>query len=346
MQAFAGTTRYNNNNAIISSPSTFGSGGNQIISAQPAIAQKSVHVTNNIANNNNNNINNNMKLIRQGGSPRSIGNVNNVYIQGSVQKVGKSNKYLVQQNQISHIILPPQQQMSTTQHNVQKLSTTSHQFQSHQAPPAQQQYHPQSPAGGGGNGNASGTIKYVNAQGNVIPPPNNHRYRTILQQSLTTSQSQPSPTGASPHFITADITGDFPPYQNQSSQLQHPSPTKQSTATNSVDDIIMVNGTHMSEEMSARILQSLSQKSMYNNNNKNNNNNRIYNSHQSSAHQPANFIQQPTNQYAKQKNHQPQRVYLTSTVNDYGSQPYQSHSSEHTSKNGPEYFRVKYVLYI
>lgn len=39
-----------------------------------------------------------------------------------------------------------------------------------------------------------------------------------------------------------------------------------STAPSSVDDVIVVNGTHMSEEVSARILQSLSQKSAYHTN--------------------------------------------------------------------------------
>lgn len=400
-------------------------GGNQIITGQPIIGQKNVHVTNSFVSHNNNN---NTKMVQQatGSHPRSIGNMNNVYIQGSLQKVDKNSKYLVQQK-LSHIILTPQQQ---------KLSTsTTHQYH----PPPNQQYHPQSPAGGAGGGGssgvefncgpyrladgktlggrklfppvvfpsanrcvesgdgstigvatgdgstASGTIKYVNAQGNVITTPNNHRYRTILQQSLTTSQPQSSPSinaapspavkswlsqdmpknlisclnqaspvqvkwsdfgsassnfadGNFPSFKTDDDGADIPAEFQPNSQHQHQSPTKQSSSTtpSSVDDIY-VNGTHMSEEVSARILQSLSQKSVYNSSN--NNINRSYSNQSTPQHTTVPVQNQTNHHYTKQKGQQ--RFYLTSGTNDYGSHSYQPHAIEQSNKGGPEYFRVK-----
>lgn len=64
------------------------------------------------------------------------------------------------------------------------------------------------------------------------------------------------------------------------------------SATSSVDDVIVVNGTHMSDEVSARILQSLSQKSVYHTNNNVNSNMSgngvaVYRNIQSTVHRPS-----------------------------------------------------------
>lgn len=97
---------------------------------------------------------------------------------------------------------------------------------------------------------------------------------------------------------------------------------KSSTAPSSVDDVIMVNGTHMSEEMSARILQSLSQKVVFHSSNSTNSNttlatpNRPHRSAQPSSHR----MIQPAPYKATQQS----RSYV-----------------EYANKSGPEYFRVK-----
>lgn len=112
---------------------------------------------------------------------------------------------------------------------------------------------------------------------------------------------------------------------------------KSATISNSVDDIIMVNGTHMSEEMSARILQSLSQKVVFhsNENAKSSNavgimTNRVIQS--ASQHRPT----QSSSQLAHRAI-QPAPYKTTQSTRTY---------TEYDNKRGPEYFRVKYIVLI
>lgn len=90
----------------------------------------------------------------------------------------------------------------------------------------------------------------------------------------------------------------------------------------------MVNGTHMSEEMSARILQSLSQKVVFHSNNSASNSNtpnitsgRTIQSTQS--HRPLQSSSHRAIQPAPYKANPPPRSYV-----------------EYANKSGPEYFRV------
>lgn len=64
------------------------------------------------------------------------------------------------------------------------------------------------------------------------------------------------------------------------------------SAASSLDDVIVVNGTHMSDEVSARILQSLSQKSVYHTTNNigsnlSGNGVAVYRNIQSTTHRPS-----------------------------------------------------------
>lgn len=104
---------------------------------------------------------------------------------------------------------------------------------------------------------------------------------------------------------------------------------KSSTIPGSVDDVIMVNGTHMSEEMSARILQSLSQKVVFHSNNSANSNtaasitgNRNVQTNQSHRVTQAN----------SHRAIQPAPFKTAQTSRSY---------TEYANKSGPEYFRVK-----
>lgn len=100
----------------------------------------------------------------------------------------------------------------------------------------------------------------------------------------------------------------------------------------SVDDVIMVNGTHMSEEMSARILQSLSQKVVFHSNDD------VYNNSVASI-QPNRSVQAQLQRPVQQSSHraiQPAPYKQTHTPRSY---------TEYANKSGPEYFRVKYVLF-
>lgn len=107
--------------------------------------------------------------------------------------------------------------------------------------------------------------------------------------------------------------------------------TKSTITPSSVDDVIMVNGTHMSEEMSARILQSLSQKVVFHSNNN------VHNTNSPSI---------PSNRNAQQQGpiHRPTQANLHRAIQPapYKTAPTRSYT-EYANKSGPEYFRVKYV---
>lgn len=91
----------------------------------------------------------------------------------------------------------------------------------------------------------------------------------------------------------------------------------------------MVNGTHMSEEMSARILQSLSQKVVFHSNN-NANTNTVTNV-------PANRNVQPTQSHRLPQSSAHRAIQPAPYKAALPSRPH----VEYTNKSGPEYFRVK-----
>lgn len=98
----------------------------------------------------------------------------------------------------------------------------------------------------------------------------------------------------------------------------------------SVDDVIMVNGTHMSEEMSARILQSLSQKVVFHSNN--NSANSI-----NAANVPSNRNVQPVQQHRPPQTISHRAIQPAPYKAAQPARPY----VEYPNKSGPEYFRVK-----
>lgn len=115
---------------------------------------------------------------------------------------------------------------------------------------------------------------------------------------------------------------------------------KSTTIPSSVDDVIMVNGTHMSEEMSARILQSLSQKVVFHsNNNANSSGNSSSSASSAATVQPPNRTVQSTQPHRQT---QPSNAHRAIQPAPYKtiSQPNRSYV-EYPNKSGPEYFRVK-----
>ncbi|XP_055705400.1 uncharacterized protein LOC129803087 [Phlebotomus papatasi] len=142
---------------------------------------------------------------------RTLSGVSNLVIQGSNQKMVKTNKVI----QVHHNSSMQQQTGQIPGNQIKMVQNTSVPFNIIQ----------------------SGTIKYVNAQGNVTQPP-------------TTKTRQNSGT-----FNSANTFGN-----SDSGQIQNP------TDSTTSDDMMYVNGMSMDEEISARILQSLSQKAVYNNN--------------------------------------------------------------------------------
>lgn len=220
---------------------------------------------------------------------------NNVYIQsGGVQRVSKNSKYLMQQQQLqqqqqhqpntttvfqtSAIVQQTTQPHPSGQQLHAKLSNhPQHNYQPMPMQQQQQQLH-QQPTMHLTTGASGGTIKYVNAQGTVIAPPN--RIRAILQQS-TSSQPQQQMQTTTSYYTTSNHPASgsselMSPVGTNSSESMHSPSTGYSNAPTSSaasEDL-------PSEEMSARILQSLSQtKTMFNNNNSNHNNNNTMGRH-------------------------------------------------------------------
>lgn len=118
---------------------------------------------------------------------------------------------------------------------------------------------------------------------------------------------------------------------------------KSTTIPSSVDDVIMVNGTHMSEEMSARILQSLSQKVVFHSNNSASNNSGGVGGSSSTSNvitvQPPNRTVQPTQLHRQTQSSNAHRAIQPAPYKAV-SQPNRSYV-EYPNKSGPEYFRVK-----
>ncbi|GAB0099513.1 hypothetical protein DMENIID0001_153850 [Sergentomyia squamirostris] len=149
-----------------------------------------------------------------------------------------------------------------------------------------------------------GTIKYVNAQGNVTQSPS--------------TKMRPGAVVATPNAIySPNLHQSNATYINNIADSTAISATVDVVATNAtVDDMMYVNGMSMDEEISARILQSLSQKAVYNNNR--------YLQQQKYIVPSSNIVTDSSNAI------QFQQQYTTS----------QYQSQIHDSKNGPEYFRV------
>lgn len=215
----------------------------------------------------------------------------NIYIQGgNVQRIGKTSKYIMQQTAqhqpnavyqtstiVQHAAPTHQPQPSHPMHT--KLATHHYQMPIQQATQTQLQQHQlQPPTMHLTTGNSGGTIKYVNSQGTVIAPPN--RIRAILQQTPSSQQQpnahqmQPSPNTTTTYFTTTQQLAPSSDHNNVSADSMH-SPSAYSNASASGGEELM------SDEMSARILQSLSQtKTVYNNNNINHHNNNTMGRHQ------------------------------------------------------------------
>lgn len=193
---------------------------------------------------------------------RTLSGVSNLVIQGSNQKMLKTNKVI----QVHHNSSMQQQTGQIPGNQIKMVQNTSVPFNIIQ----------------------SGTIKYVNAQGNVTQPP-------------TTKTRQNSGT-----FNSANNFGN-----SDSGQIQNP------TDSTTSDDMMYVNGMSMDEEISARILQSLSQKAVYNN-----------------------------NRYVQQQKYLISSANVTNPVEtgpmmqqQFPITQYQTQAQE--VKHGPEYFRVK-----
>lgn len=175
---------------------------------------------------------------------------------------------------------------------------------------------------------ASGSnIKYVNAQGSVIA--SSARVRTVMQQSGGTSYQQTQSTV----YVENTMSPVIP------QELQATS----SVTKCSVDDVVIVNGTHMSDEMSARILQSLSKNSTYNSTTRSTTNQSI------KMTQQATFLKSTTTEQLSvlnpphsMHNVQQQQVQVFShRVSSEAVSAVSSVSSVSSVKFGPEYFRVK-----
>lgn len=252
------------NTAATINSQTFVSQHQQIQSQKGAhLSQQQANLIYTACNANTNGSNNGSVTKVQTVQYQRAGNLNNVLIQG--KGILKGNKYVVQHNpNQTHIVLPQTQSsgnlvaVSGTVTNVQQLKSLPHSFTT----------------------NNSGTIKYVNAQGNVTQPPT--KVRAIFQQhsSPTILQQNQQVLEHSNDSTTSSIT---------LVNTQHSPSLSHTSASSAAMEEMIVNGTIMTEEeMSARILQSLSQKTIFtnnrthnqinnnNNNNSLNNNNKIY----------------------------------------------------------------------
>lgn len=296
----------------------------------------------------------------------------NVYIQGAVQRMGKvattNTKYhiqqqhqqvLVQQQPVHQAYQPTmvqqqllQQSMTSATTTQLKLSSGSHHQQQQHAQPLNQYHLSASHLSGIGSNSSSsnsssssgGTIKYVNAQGNVIPPPS--RIRAILQQQLPQHQQQ------HPHQNTLPIVyGTHEHLAGESISLSSAFASSSSavtfTASGNSSRTIAENDTDqqlMSDEMSARILQSLSQKSVFNNNNNSNHNNLM---RQQQQHQfqisatPASGVSNEMGKpqqivYVTTNNHQQQTMHGNDSIRQQQQQSYMQQTLSTLSGSPPD----------
>lgn len=168
---------------------------------------------------------------------------------------------------------------------------------------------------------ASGSnIKYVNAQGNVIA--SSARVRTVMQQSGSSYQQTQSV------YV-----------ENTMSPVIQPDLQSASSVTKcSVDDMMIVNGTHMSDEMSARILQSLSKNSAYNSSTRNSNQ---HTNQSIKMTQQATYLKSTTTEQLSVLNPQHAMHNVQQQQLQLYSHRVSSEQAVSAVKFGPEYFRVK-----
>lgn len=206
------------------------------LSHQTNLIYSTNHNNNNNANTNNNNNTNSSGKVQTVHYQRSTNSINNVLIPGG-KIVPKGTKYVVQ-NPNQTIVLP-----SSNSSNIMSVSGTSSGTNIHQIKlSGSQQF---------SNTTGGGTIKYVNAQGNVIQPPT--KVRAIFQQTSSPNQQQ------HPQHQQSLIYNDGSIHQTDLSASQ--------SNSSSIDEL-SVNETIMADEMSARILQSLSQQKVICSNNR------------------------------------------------------------------------------
>lgn len=221
-------------------------------------------------NNNNANTNNNNNTITTGKVqtvhyPRTANSINNVLIQGG-KMITKGTKYVVQNP--TPIVMP-----SSNSNNIMTGTSGGTGSNMQQLKISATQSFTNSAVGGS-------TIKYVNAQGNVIQPPT--KVRAIFQQSSTSPGQQQ--LQHQHHHQQSLIYSDNSTHQNDMASSQ--------PHNSSIDDM-NVNGTIMTDEMSARILQSLSQQKIVCSSN------RQYS------------VQQPQQQHLQQSHNMIQKIYQT-----------------------------------
>lgn len=262
---------------------------------------KNIHVQSNSINNNNNTINTNKMLQLQHFQQQHH----------PPQRAITNNVYIqgttVPKVNKSKYMMQKQSQMSQVMLPIQQQ-----QQQQAQKSPYQQHSQQSIVAASGSN------IKYVNAQGNVIA--SSARVRTVMQQSGSSYQQTQS-------VYVENTVSPLIPQDLQST----------SSVAKCSDDM-MINGTHMSDEMSARILQSLSKNSAYNSSTRNSNQH---------ANQAIKMTQQST--YLKSTTTEQLSVlnppHALHNVQQQQLQLYSHRVSSEQAvsavKFGPEYFRVK-----
>ncbi|XP_054732876.1 platelet binding protein GspB [Anastrepha obliqua] len=180
-----------------------------------------------------------------------------------------SNKYATHQQQLQHVAtlpqgthlhhktVPQQQQQFSTGSNVVTLATS----------------------GSGGSSNNNQTINVTNTAGSTIKFVNS-THATVIQQHQTTSlpmqhskvslrQQQTQQQQQQIQFVDAPTTTIVKDnstgntiYQQQAQSGNNNNSVNTQSLLN--DDIMIVNGTQMTDELSARILQSMAQKSFSN----------------------------------------------------------------------------------
>lgn len=331
-------------------------------------------------NNNNNNIisnNNNTKQLQQ---RATVQTVNNVCVQPNVighttATKNVAGKYIVQQNQISHVAQPYRTTQTAPYRTIERIQSDriSESVQSDRTTAYRSiQPTPQFRTVSGNNipktatsWNASGRTVLAerpdSLQSTPISDTHNQQQtvRTMIHHPLTAAAADQSHQVKSEEekidsievnlthncltiflFISFDSqmqsirvneSGSHSGYHHVYAEIASDTSKTQSTKPSSVDDIIMVNGTHMSEEMSARILQSLSQKSMYNNSNNSSN----INNSSGSINSAGTVLHRPVQSKMAQSS-----IHRATQPASYRSAQSSRSYVDHSNKSGPEYFRV------
>lgn len=259
---------------------------------------KNIHVQSSSINNNNNTINTNKMLQLQHFQQQHH----------PPQRAITNNVYIqgttVPKVNKSKYMMQKQSQMSQVMLPIQQ-----------QAQKSSYQQHSQSIVAASGS-----NIKYVNAQGNVIA--SSARVRTVMQQSGSSYQQTQSV------YV-----------ENTMSPVIQPDLQSTSSLTKcSVDDMMIVNGTHMSDEMSARILQSLSKNSAYNSSTRNSNQ---HTNQSIKMTQQATYLKSTTTEQLSVLNPQHAMHNVQQQQLQLYSHRVSSEQAVSAVKFGPEYFRVK-----